>query len=60
MLEMWGWPKKDEAVAGLFQQLKPKLDKLKKLGDVASSAYAGIFIPGGHGAMVNLPTSEAL
>ena len=60
VLEMWGWPKKDEAVAGLFQQLKPKLDKPKKLVDVAASAYAGIFIPGGHGAMVNLPTSEAL
>ena len=60
VLEMWGFPKKDEAVTSLWRELKPALDKPMKLADARASEYAGIFIPGGHGAMVNLPTSEDL
>ena len=33
----------------------------KKLSDIANTdAYSAIFIPGGHGAMVNLPTNADL
>lgn len=63
VLEMWGFPHKDEAVTALHKELKPLLDAPKKLEDLNEASldvYAGIFIPGGHGAMVNLPESVAL
>jgi molecular chaperone Hsp31 and glyoxalase 3 len=62
VIEMWGFPQKDEAVKGLYEELKPKLEAPKKLEDVDLSlaGYAGIYLPGGHGAMVNLPESVAL
>jgi molecular chaperone Hsp31 and glyoxalase 3 len=45
------------------QKLKPKLDKPLNLKDFASkldknSPYVGVFIPGGHGAMIGLPDDE--
>ena len=64
VLEMWAMPQKDEHVLGLFKQLKPKFDKpgsLEAFTDASRgslddiSSYAAIFIPGGHGAMLDLP-----
>lgn len=63
VLEMWGFPNKDEAVVALHKELKPLLEAPKKLKDLEAASldgYAGIFIPGGHGAMVNLPESVEL
>lgn len=61
VLEMWADPKKDAAVQEIYALLKPAMDKPKKLADIATlDAYAGIFLPGGHGAMVNLPKSVEL
>jgi molecular chaperone Hsp31 and glyoxalase 3 len=62
VMEMWAFPAKDEAVVGLHEKLKPLLEAPKKLEDVDGSlaGYAGIFLPGGHGSMVNLPESVAL
>ena len=62
VIEMWGFPVKDAAVTAFFNELKPLLEAPTKLEDVDASlaGYAGLFIPGGHGAMVNLPDSVAL
>jgi D-lactate dehydratase / protein deglycase len=62
VLEMWAFPDKDAAVTTFYNKIKPKLEAPTRLDDVdpALAGYAGIFVPGGHGAMVNLPDSVAL
>lgn len=63
-LELWAFPAKDQAVQDAYEALLPKLKAPKKLADViahelgASSDYAAVFIPGGHGAMIGLPSDE--
>jgi molecular chaperone Hsp31 and glyoxalase 3 len=61
VLEMWANPTKDAAVQEFYASVKPEMDAPKKLEDIKTlDAYVGVFIPGGHGAMVNLPESVAL
>ncbi|MFD0116895.1 glyoxalase III HchA [Streptomyces sp. NPDC058320] len=63
-LELWAMPEEDEAVRATYEALKPKLKQPKDLADVVAddlgeeSDYIAVFIPGGHGAVVGLPTSE--
>lgn len=65
-LELWAMPREDEAVMGTYEALKPKLKQPKKLSEVVAkelgedSDYIAVFIPGGHGAVVGLPASEAV
>lgn len=65
-LELWAMPREDKAVLATYEALKPKLKQPKKLSDVvanglgADSDYLAVFIPGGHGAVVGLPASEAV
>lgn len=59
--EMWAFPNKDENVKDIHAQLKAKLDAPKKLADIKNlDDYSAVFIPGGHGAMINLPKSPHL
>eukprot|EP00121_Abeoforma_whisleri_P013648 Awhi_evm1s12596 len=61
VLEMWAFPNEDEHVKELYDQLKPMMNAPKKLQDIQSlDEYTAIFIPGGHGCMINLPSSVAL
>lgn len=61
VLEMWAYPTKDDNVKGLHESIASMMENPKKLSDIKSiDAYSAIFIPGGHGAMVNLPTNAAL
>ena len=61
VLEMWAYPTKDEHVKSLHESVQSMMEKPKKLQDIESlDGYAAIFIPGGHGAMVNLPESADL
>jgi len=61
VLEMWAYPTKDEHVKSLHESVQSMMEKPKKLADIESlDGYAAIFIPGGHGAMVNLPESVEL
>lgn len=62
VLEMWAFPTKDAACTALYEELKPLMERPAKLEDMdaALAGYAGVFLPGGHGAMVNLPDSPAL
>ena len=61
VLEMWAYPHKDDNVKNLHDSVKSMMENPKKLSDIANTdAYSAIFIPGGHGAMVNLPTNADL
>lgn len=61
VLEMWAFPKKDENVNELHESLKDMFKSPKKLADIANlDEYSAVFIPGGHGAMINLPSSADL
>lgn len=60
-LEMWAFPTKDENVTNLHKELQPLLTSPQKLADIQSlEKYAAVFVPGGHGCMINLPFSVAL
>lgn len=60
-LEMWAYPTKDENVKDLHESVKSMMESPKKLADVKSlEPYSAIFIPGGHGCMINLPDSPHL
>ncbi len=64
VFEMWAFPKKDEHVNALYNELKPSFLKPKKLEDFItnsfseSSSYAAVFVPGGHGAMLGIPEDK--
>ncbi|WP_370597595.1 protein deglycase HchA [Plesiomonas shigelloides] len=63
--EHWAMPNEDEAIVGLYNHYLPQFMRPRKLQDVVSqltpdSEYAGVFIPGGHGALIGLPASEAV
>jgi len=63
-LEMWAFPKNDKHVNDLYSSLKSSFDKPTNLEEFVTSsldqsdAYAAIFIPGGHGAMIGLPEDK--
>lgn len=60
-LEMWAYPTKDENVKDLHESVKSMMEAPKKLADIKSlEPYSAIFIPGGHGVMINLPESPHL
>ncbi len=62
-LELWALPKEDEAVQSIYHKYLDKLKSPLKLSDVIEknlgndSHYIGVFIPGGHGALVGIPHS---
>ena len=60
-LEFWAMPV-DEAITGLHQLLLDQFQKPLRLADVVAdlgpnSDYAAVFIPGGHGPLIELPFS---
>lgn len=63
--EYWAMPREDDRIMPFFRETLPKFRSPQKLSDVVSrltkdSAYAAVFIPGGHGALIGLPGSEAV
>ncbi|MFQ8433465.1 glyoxalase III HchA [Amaricoccus sp. W119] len=62
--ELWAMPSEDEEVKGLFAKYRGQFKQPGKLADVIETAlgddsdYIGVFIPGGHGALIGLPGSE--
>lgn len=62
--EMWAMPKDDQAVAAIYNDYLPKLEKPYKLADIIEavtaedSPYLAVFIPGGHGAFNKIPESR--
>lgn len=65
-LEMWAMPAEDEAVKGVFEKYKEKLRKPLNLQTVwgegfkQDTPYIGVFIPGGHGVLNDVPFSETV
>ncbi len=60
--ELWAMPTEDEAITGLHRHYLDGFRNPHKLADIvaglrADSAYAALFIPGGHGALIGLPES---
>ncbi|AIR90333.1 glyoxalase III HchA [Pseudomonas cremoricolorata] len=64
--EYWAMPSEDAEVKGFFEQYRAQFAQPHKLADVVAKAlgddsdYIGVFIPGGHGALIGLPESEAV
>ncbi len=65
-IEMWAMPSEDEAVKGIYEQYRTQFENPKSLkdfvaGDMQSDVeYVTVFLPGGHGAMLGLPTNDDL
>ncbi|GGH62155.1 protein deglycase HchA [Frigidibacter albus] len=59
--EHWAMPTEDAAVQGFYQSWLGKFDQPRTLADVVATSlgpdsdYIGVFIPGGHGALMGLP-----
>lgn len=63
--ELWAMPTGEAAITGLHQAYLPQFLTPRKLSDIADaldgdSDYIAVFIPGGHGALIGLPESEAV
>ncbi|MDY0241054.1 MAG: protein deglycase HchA [Rhodospirillaceae bacterium] len=59
--EYWAMPSEDEEIKGLFQKYHSSFRQPRKLADIVATGlddYIGIFIPGGHGALIGLPESK--
>jgi len=66
-LEMWAFPKEDEAIKGVFEKYKQKLRSPLNLQEIwgkngftKDTPYIGVFIPGGHGVMNGVPFSKTV
>ena len=60
--ELWAMPEKDDAVQQAWEELRPQFERPRALPEIADgldgdSDYAAVFIPGGHGATINLADS---
>jgi molecular chaperone Hsp31 and glyoxalase 3 len=64
VFEMWAFPKNDEHVKAIYNELKDEFEKPIKLTDFIKSSfndalsYASVFVPGGHGSMLGIPQDE--
>jgi D-lactate dehydratase / protein deglycase len=64
VFEMWAFPEKDAYVKAIYNDLKPSLEKPKKLADFIEESfddiesYAAVFVPGGHGSMIGIPKDK--
>lgn len=61
--EWWAMPREDTEIKGLFDKYHDQVKQPKKLADIIETLgpdfdYIGVFIPGGHGALIGLPESE--
>lgn len=61
-LELWAMPAEDEAVHQAYSKFLPQLQNPRKLADVLRDTdslddYAAVFVPGGHGATIDIPQS---
>jgi D-lactate dehydratase / protein deglycase len=62
--EMWAMPRKDKNVQAIYKAYKAQFDRPKNLAEFAKTNfknlgdYTAIYIPGGHGALLGLPTDK--
>ena len=61
VFEMWAFPNEDNNVKAIYNEYAANFEQPKKLTDFVTnsfandSSYAAVFIPGGHGATIDLP-----
>ncbi|UQS16153.1 glyoxalase III HchA [Pseudomonas sp. HS6] len=61
--EFWAMPSEDAEVKGFYARYRDQFKQPMKLAEVIDKAlgndsdYIGVFIPGGHGALIGLPQS---
>lgn len=66
VLEMWAMPNEDEAVQGIYRKYLPQFESPMSLRDFVANGmlsedeFVAVFTPGGHGAMLGLPTNNDL
>lgn len=64
VFEMWAFPEKDEHVKAIYKDYKSSFKQPKKLQDFIdtslseSASYAAVFVPGGHGSMIDIPEDK--
>ena len=64
VFEMWAFPNEDENVKAIYNEYKTKFEQPRKLKEFVDnsfgndSSYAAVFIPGGHGAMIDIPEDK--
>ena len=64
VFEKWAFPGKDEQVKDIFNEYKSQFEQPLKLQEfidssfVKTDAYAAVFVPGGHGAMIGIPEDK--
>ncbi len=64
VFEMWAFPKEDKHVQSIYAELKSDFESPLSLKEFISSSfdkaasYAGVFVPGGHGAMIGIPEDK--
>ncbi|MCH1575188.1 MAG: protein deglycase HchA [Flavobacteriales bacterium] len=64
VFEMWAFPEKDEHVKAIYNEHQKGFKNPIKLSDFIansfdhSDAYAAVFVPGGHGAMIGIPEDK--
>ncbi len=65
-IESWAMPGEDEAVQVLYAEYRPKFEQPRSLADFTVQEmygnldYLAVFIPGGHGALLGLPTDPSV
>ena len=63
-VEMWAMPENDQDVKNLFNDFAGKFERPGNLSEFVAkrmtddAPYIGVFIPGGHGAMLGLPDND--
>ena len=64
VFEMWALPNEDKNVKAIYNEYAANFEQPKKLTDFVTnsfandSSYAAVFIPGGHGATIELPNDS--
>lgn len=64
IFEMWAFPKQDEAINTIYNELKADFEKPISVKSFVSETmndskdYAAVFVPGGHGVMLGIPEDK--
>jgi molecular chaperone Hsp31 and glyoxalase 3 len=64
IFEMWAFPEKDKHVKAIYEEYKSSFAQPVDLARFINASfddkdsYAGVFVPGGHGAMIGIPEDQ--